>query len=127
MEHLNEGKYDIVLSSVVADEINKCTQQKQDVLYSLLEEIEYTNIQTNETIKAIANEIIKLGILKQKHRDDCLHIGSAIYGDSDCIISWNFRHLVNIKTIKGVRVVTGILNYKTIDIMSPTMVISKEI
>ena len=126
MEHLNEGKYDIVLSSVVADEINKCTQQKQDILYNLLEEIEHTNIETNETIEAIANEIIKLDILKQKHRDDCLHIGSAIYGDSDCIISWNFRHLVNFKTIKGVRVVTGILNYKTIDIMSPTMVISKE-
>ena len=125
-EEVKAGKYEIVLSSVVADEINKCKQPKRDNMFTIVNTIGHKNILVNETIREIAEEIIKLKILKKKHRDDCLHIGSAIFGECDCIVSWNFRHLVNYKTIRGVRVVTGILNYKNIDILSPTMMISKE-
>ena len=126
-DEIKSGKYEIFISDVVFEEIKKCSQHKQDILYSLLEEIEYTNIESNDKIKGIADEVIKMDILKEKHRNDCLHIGSALYGYIDCIVSWNFRHLVNIKTIKGVRIIAGILNYKSMDIMSPTMVTNKEI
>ena len=125
-KELKEGKYEIVISSVLAEELRKCEQEKRDVLFGFLDEIVFTDIESNETIEAIAKEIVRMGILKKRCFDDCLHIGSAIYSECDCIVSWNFRHLVNFKTVKGVRAVTGILNYKNIEIMSPTMVIGRE-
>ena len=124
---IKNGKYEVVFSEVLFEELLKCKQPKKDVLLNYLNEVTvYIDVETNTTINIIADEIIKLGILTANHRYDCLHIGSAIYAECDCIISWNFRHLVNYKTIKGVRVVTGIFNYKNIDILSPTMMINKE-
>ena len=32
----------------------------------------------------------------QKSFDDCQHIGVAIINECDCIISWNFKHIVNV-------------------------------
>ncbi|MCL2065633.1 MAG: PIN domain nuclease [Candidatus Cloacimonetes bacterium] len=125
-EDIKAGKYDIILSDVLFEEIRKCKLPKRDVLYNFIDEISYTHIQNNELIEDMAEEIIRLGILTAKSYDDCMHIGSGVYGECDCIVSWNFRHLVNYKTIKGVRIITSIFNYKNIEIMSPTMVIGRE-
>jgi len=43
--------------------------------------------------------------------------------DCDAIISWNFKHIYNIKTIRGVKVVSGITGYPEIAIYSPTILI----
>ena len=39
----------------------------------------------------------------------------------DCIISWNFKHIVNIKTIRGVRAITNLEGYKGIDVINPSV------
>ena len=120
------GMYEIYLSDVVFKEINKCNQSKQDALYGYLNEIEYVSINTNEEIEIIANHIIQLGILQRKKFDDCMHIGCSVVSNSDYLVSWNFNDLVNIKTVNGVRAVTNLLKYKSIDIIPPLMLINKE-
>jgi hypothetical protein len=44
----------------------------------------------------------------------------------DFLVSWNFKHLVNVNTIKGVKIVNAVNDYREINIISPTMLISKE-
>lgn len=57
---------------------------------------------------------------------DCQHIAAAVVTECNCIISWNFKHIVNIKTIHGVRAITNLTGYKTIDILSPTVLLESE-
>jgi hypothetical protein len=40
------------------------------------------------------------------------------------VISWNFRHLVNIKTISGVKGVNAMAGYREMPIYTPTVLIS---
>lgn len=79
-----------------------------------------------DEIKSIATQIIQLGILKEKSRDDCLHIATAVANQCDYILSWNFKHMVNVRTIKGVRAITNLCGYNNIDIIQPTMLVEKE-
>lgn len=51
---------------------------------------------------------------------------AAVVNDCDCIISWNFKHIVNIKTIQGIRAITNLEGYKNIDILSPTVLLESE-
>ena len=44
----------------------------------------------------------------------------------DCIISWNFKHIVNIKTIRGVRAITNLKGYKYIEILNPSVLLESE-
>ena len=57
--------------------------------------------------------------MKQKSFDDCQHIAAAIVNNCDFIISWNFKHIVNIETIRGLKVLTTAEGYKDILIYSP--------
>jgi predicted nucleic acid-binding protein len=125
-DEIKSGVYDIVISDIVIEEIMRCPQPKLDILLGFLAEIEYRRIDSNDEIEAIAAQIIRLEILKEKSRDDCMHIGAAVASGCDYLVSWNFKHMVNVKTIKGVRAVSNILGYNSIDIVQPTMLVERE-
>lgn len=120
------GKYDIYLSQVTLDEIGKCSEPKRSVLYDYLSDIDYTKLEINEEILELAQKIIDMGILRPKSFDDCQHIAAAAVNGCDCIISWNFKHIVNIKTIRGVRAITNLEGYKGIDIINPSVLLESE-
>ena len=77
-------------------------------------------------VNDLAQEIIRRGILTAKSLDDCTHIAVAILNNCDIIVSWNFKHIVNIKTIHGVREITVSSFYKSIDIYPPTSLLKGE-
>ena len=58
--------------------------------------------------------------------DDCTHIGVALSNQLDYIVSWNFKHMVNVKTVNGVRAISILNGYKTIDLVSPTYFLEEE-
>ncbi|MCI9455577.1 MAG: type II toxin-antitoxin system VapC family toxin [Oscillospiraceae bacterium] len=122
-EQFESGKFDVYLSQVTLDEVGECREPKRTLLFKYLSRINYTKLEiTTETIK-LANQIIKMGILTPKSFDDCQHIATAVVYGCDCIISWNFKHIVNIKTIRGVRAITNLEGYKSIDIMNPSVLL----
>ena len=91
-----------------------------------LSQINYVILDITEEVMMVANQIVDMGILTMKSYDDCQHIGAAVVSECNCIISWNFKHIVNIKTIHGVRVITNLAGYKDIDILSPTVLLESE-
>ena len=103
-----------------------CSGPKQNQLFDYLEQIDYTLVQINDNIAEVAQQIIEMGILTKKSYDDCQHIGSAIVSECDCIISWNFMHIVNIKTIRGIRAITNLKGHKPIEILNPSVLLESE-
>lgn len=120
------GAYDVYLSQTTIDEIAECKQPKLNIMLGFLAEINYHKIDESSDILMLANKIIDTGILKKKNIDDCMHIASATVAECDIIASWNFKHLVNVKTINGVRGINILNGYKSIDIYSPSMLIEME-
>ena len=125
-DDLKAGKYDVVVSDVVFREINGCKTIKRNILENYLKEIDYTRISINDTVTEIANEIIKKGFLKERNRLDCLHIGCAISSRCQYLVSWNINDLVKIETIEGVREITNLLHFPSINIVTPYVISTKE-
>ena len=121
-----EEKYDVYLSTVTLEEIEGCPEPKRSQLFDCLEQINYTLVQINSNVAEIAEHIIEMGILTKKSYDDCQHIGAAIISECDCIISWNFKHIVNIKTISGIRAITNLKGHKPIEILNPSVLLESE-
>ena len=121
-----DGKYDVYLSTVTLQEIDNCPEPKRTELFKHLGEIDYTPIEITEDMSEVAQQLVEMGILTQKSYDDCQHIASAVIYGCDCIISWNFKHIVNIKTIRGVRAITNLKGYKPIEILNPTVLLESE-
>lgn len=125
-EILRTGKYRTVISDLVLAEINECKEPKKTLLKQYLAQINYEKVEITEETEEIAKEIINEGILNQKSFDDCLHIASAILNDCNIIASWNFKHMVNVDTINGVRRITFAKRYNNIDIYAPYVLLSEK-
>ena len=122
-QQIKQGNYDTYISSVVVDEVMKNREPKQSLFLEHLAAIDYTMLPIDESVHLLARKFIENGILREKSIDDCYHIALAMRHDCDAIISWNFKHIYNIKTIRGVKVVSGITGYPEIAIYSPTILI----
>ena len=83
---LKSGKYAVVISDMVIQEINECQPEKRERLLSYLKQIDYSMIRLTDEIRALANKILNMGILTKKSTDDAVHIASAISVDCDIII-----------------------------------------
>lgn len=119
-ERLKSGKYDIYISNVVLREISRCSDEnKRALLLSHLKEIKYELVNVTDEVVDFAEKIVDLGILKKRSFDDCQHIAAAVVSNCDFIMSWNFKHIVNLKMIDGIRILTTIAGYKNILIYSP--------
>ena len=125
-ELFKQGVYDIYISDIVIREINQCTPEKLEILTEYLDMIDFTIIETDENTMNLAEKFIDFGILKKKSIDDCQHIATAIIAGCDIITSWNFQHIVNVKTIRGVKVITTLEGYKDLLIYPPSILVESE-
>lgn len=125
-EKFKTDVYDIYLSDVTITEINKCNKEKLDFCNRKLSEIRFKNLEVTDEVFDLVNEIIVTGILTEKSIEDCQHIAVAVLNECDVIVSWNFKHLVNIKTIQGVRKITQLKGFKDIEIVNPITLLEME-
>ena len=112
--------YNVYISNLAIGEINNCSQSKKNILYDYLSQISFNSVTSSDEAIEIAHQIIKQGILNQKSFDDCLYLGMAVSNECDIVVSWDFKHMINIKTIHGVRSISIANGCKMIDIYHPT-------
>ena len=124
-EDVISGKHDVFISPVVVDEIENCNEPKRSLMFERLEQIQFQILTRTDEVVRLADEYIAGGVLKEKSYADCLHIAFAVVYNCDIIISWNFKHLVNYKTINKIKIVNAINHYKEISIMPPSMLLEE--
>lgn len=127
-DEIKLGKYGVYVSNVTIGEIMDCPEPKRSLLRKHLSEIKYTlvDFDGDPEVEQLALQIIDNRILTEKSYDDCLHIAGAVVYGCDVIVSWNFKHMVNYKTINGVKVLSYSNGYKIIEIFTPTIMLGDD-
>lgn len=67
----------------------------------------------------LATVYISEKVVGQTSFADCLHIALATINCADFLISWNFKHIVNIERIRGYNSINIRNGYKQLEIRSP--------
>ena len=123
---LKTDKYDVVISDVVTEEILACSEPKRTFMNRKIAEINPTVVEENQEAVELAWEYVNRNVLSRKSIEDCTHIALSVINSCDYLVSWNFKHMVNVQTVEGVRMVNAINHYKEIMIVSPNMFLKKE-
>jgi len=82
-------------------------------------------VEITDEVHNIAKSVIANKILTENSYDDCLHIGCAISNNCDVIVSFNFKHMVNVRTIRGVRAISMLQGYANLDIVQAISLIQE--
>jgi hypothetical protein len=83
-------------------------------------------LQLGAEARELAESYIAAGVLTDTMRADAQHIAIATVGRVDVLVSWNFKHIVNLQRIQGYNSVNLREGYPMIEIRTPREVISDE-
>ena len=120
LKQISEGKFMAYISETVLEEIAKAPPQKRDVLLELTQEYPLEILGITEEVEALAEAYLNAKIIPLKSRNDAVHIAMATVHGMDAIVSWNFEHMIKLKTKRGVCTINSSMGYhKTIEICSP--------
>ena len=118
MEKVKLGQIKAVIFEVTESELLKARKEIRDFYNSLPKDsIEFVEI--TKDVVLLADAYIKDKVVGKTNRNDCLHIGIATANKVDILVSWNFRHIVNIYRIRGFNSVNIKLGFPTLEIRSP--------
>ena len=125
-DEIKEDKYEVFISEIVISELTDCPEPKRTLMLGFLNHINYIELSLNEEVEILADKYIMEGIVPSKNKDDAMHISIASINGCDVIVSWNFKHMVRFKTIRGVNAMNKYMGYSNeIEIVSPDSIIEE--
>ncbi|MBI2190587.1 MAG: PIN domain protein [Planctomycetes bacterium] len=118
IERGRTGDVLLVISDTTLAELAGAPPQVRRVIEDLPKEcIEF--IQQDEESEALAEEYIRLEVVPRRMLADAQHIAVATIAKADVLVSWNFKHIVNLDRIRGFNAVNLLLGYPMLEIRSP--------
>jgi predicted nucleic acid-binding protein len=114
-EKIKTGKYEIFVSNLTQTELINAPDNVKD----LLKIFEWKQLTTTPVCEFLASEYIKEKVVGGTSKDDCVHIATATINNIDILVSWNFKHIVNVERMKGYNSVNVKHGYRHLDIHSP--------
>ena len=79
-----------------------------------------------DEILILASKYISEKVVGKTSLDDCIHIATATIYKVDILVSWNFKHIVNVYRIRGYNSINIRSNYQQLEIRSPKEILEYE-
>lgn len=122
-EEVDLGIHKIISSALVEQELIGAPENVKQLF-----ERNKNNIQkviVDDTMIKLAEQYIKEEVISKKYFNDGLHIAIATIYKIDVLISWNFKHIVNLNRIRLFNAVNLKNGYIPIEIRSPREILKK--
>ena len=117
-DSIRNSEFILLYSTVTQDELENAPENVKELVKSI--KAEYTEfLETTDEAVDLATEYITQKVVGQTSFADCLHIALATISRADFLVSWNFKHIVNIERIRGYNSINIKNGYKQLEIRSP--------
>ena len=121
-ERLQNGEFTMLFSTVTQDELENAPFNVRELVTKIkVENVEF--LEVTEDVLDLAKEYITEKVVGQTSYADCLHIALATINRTDYLISWNFKHIVNVGLIREYNAVNIKNGYKLLVVCNVTTII----
>ena len=111
-------RYQACVSEITLEELDNTKDDRlRRELKSLVKEFKV--LKANNKINELAGKYIDHEVIPDKYFGDALHVAIATFYEISYLVSWNFEHLVKVKTRRLVKLINNLEGYKEIEIVSP--------
>jgi predicted nucleic acid-binding protein len=114
---------DLFISKLVEAEIAVCSEPKRTQLIGALAALTVTVLPIPNEAGELAQEYLRAAVVPSRYRNDALHVAIAVWHKMDIIVSWNMRHLVNVRKVDQINAVNRRLGFPAIRIHTPEEVL----
>ena len=119
LRSIKQGVYEGFISQLTVEEVLEAPAKIHERLQARISEAGFQILEeTGESI-SLAEAYLTDGAIPGKYRDDARHIAIGVVHDLDYIVSWNYKHMVNIAVRRLVNSANIRMGYNPIEIISP--------
>lgn len=108
----------IIISDILEAELLRAPDFVKELLPSL-PQTQIERIKLSLEAIELADRYIDAKVIGKTSRADCQHIAIATLCNADVLVSWNFKHIVNLDRIRGYNGINFQNGYKMIEIRTP--------
>jgi predicted nucleic acid-binding protein len=124
-ERIKMGKIICIYSELTETELITAPNKVKDFFKQLPKE-SLEKVDINDDILALAKKYVDEKVVGDTSFDDCIHIATATIHKADILVSWNFKHIVNVYRIRGYNSINLRMNYPYLEIRSPKEIVEYE-
>lgn len=124
-ERVKLGEIICVFSNLTESELAVAPQNVREYFHNLPQENK-ERVEVSDDAIELANIYIEEKVVGKTSFDDCLHIATATLNKVDILVSWNFKHIVNVYRIRGYNSINLRMNYMSLEIRSPREILEYE-
>ncbi len=124
-KNVGQGEYRILFSELTNIELANAPLPVKRLVSQIPEEkLDFLPL-TDEAVQ-LAERYIAAGVVGKTSRADCIHIALATINHTDVLISWNFKHIVNLPGIRGYHAINLTMNYPVLENRSSGEIVEHE-
>jgi predicted nucleic acid-binding protein len=112
------SRFQAYVSDVVIGEIERAPHCIRDELKALVGDLPILALSVEA--ESLAERYVQEGVFTPRDLNDALHVAVATVAGLDYLVSWNFRHLVKVKTRRLVNLINVVEGYRTVEIIAPS-------
>jgi len=127
-DKIRHGGYEIFVSDAVIEEIGRANDEKKQRLLNIIKEYDPKRLTINEEVMELTQKYISEEVFPANKVEDAIHAAVATVYEMDALISWNLKHLSNLKKmemINGINMKEGY--FKRLELITPMEVSDEEI
>lgn len=124
-EKVKLGQIICVYSDLSETELKSAPQRVRDFFEDLPKE-HLQFVEVTEEAYELAQKYLEEKVVGPTSADDCRHIATATLNKVDFLVSWNFKHIVNVFRIRGYNSINLRCGYPQLDIRSPKEFVHNE-
>ncbi len=124
-ERVKLGKVICVFSDLTETELLNAPERVISFFKNLPREY-CEKVSVTDEILFLATKYIDENVVGKTSFDDCVHIATATICKADILVSWNFKHIVNVYRIRGYNSINIRSNYQALEIRSPKEILEYE-
>jgi len=122
-ESVTRGEIIIVVSDLLEAELIRAPDQVKHFLKGIPKKF-IERLRLTEEAANLADKYIEAKVVGKTSRADCQHIAMATIVNADVLVSWNFKHIVNLDKIRGYNGINYQFGYNMLEIRTPKEIIN---
>jgi predicted nucleic acid-binding protein len=124
-ERVKMGQVICVYSNLTETELSTAPKKIRQFFSEIKEEHKEKVFVTPDALQ-LAQTYVDEKVVGETSLDDCIHIATATLNKVDLLVSWNFKHIVNIYRIRGYNAINLRQGYINLNIHSPKEIVGNE-
>lgn len=123
LKSIKDELYEGFVSPLTIEEILKAPKEITEQLTDRISDARLIILEESEESLELANAYVNSGSIPDKFRNDARHIAVGVCNEVNYIVSWNYKHMVNISVRRLVNSTNLKMGYSPIEIISPEEVL----